>query len=383
MKYIHNIPTSTEYKNNKDMKQIIINGANGYIASHFINELLSNNFEVTALIRKSKNQQPSHRMQKVLAEINDPDFMLPKRLRVYEYTLTEENFSFTDEQLPLIFSQPVDYFHFAASLKYDFKSKDEIFETNLAGVENSLNIFSKYAHKNSRFFFISTAYSCGRMTEPFKEEFYENEDIASFRNYYEQSKRYAENIVRRYIEQQHINGHILRLSQIVGNSKTGVTNTDYGIFDFAKRVYSLSKTYPNSTIRVCIDPDSAQNLLPIDMVTKYLMKTVQIDHLPVILNFVAKNSIKNAHIIDSLNNLLPIKLIPVKTLSSSDMTAWERMISIGMSFTGSYSNTNLIFETKNLDKITNAGTNEVNPAAISWMLEYFLDALSLKKQNVS
>lgn len=365
------------------MKQIIINGANGYIASHFINELLSNNFEVTALIRKSKNQQPSHRMQKVLAEINDPDFMLPKRLRVYEYTLTEENFSFTDEQLPLIFSQPVDYFHFAASLKYDFKSKDEIFETNLAGVENSLNIFSKYAHKNSRFFFISTAYSCGRMTEPFKEEFYENEDIASFRNYYEQSKRYAENIVRRYIEQQHINGHILRLSQIVGNSKTGVTNTDYGIFDFAKRVYSLSKTYPNSTIRVCIDPDSAQNLLPIDMVTKYLMKTVQIDYLPVILNFVAKNSIKNAHIIDSLNNLLPIKLIPVKTLSSSDMTAWERMISIGMSFTGSYSNTNLIFETKNLDKITNAGTNEVNPAAISWMLEYFLDALSLKKQNVS
>jgi thioester reductase-like protein len=383
MKYIHNIPTSTESKNNKDMKQIIINGANGYIASHFINELLSNNFEVTALIRKSKNQQPSHRMQKVLAEINDPDFMLPKRLRVYEYTLTEENFSFTDEQLPLIFSQPVDYFHFAASLKYDFKSKDEIFETNLAGVENSLNIFSKYAHKNSRFFFISTAYSCGRMTEPFKEEFYENEDIASFRNYYEQSKRYAENIVRRYIEQQHINGHILRLSQIVGNSKTGVTNTDYGIFDFAKRVYSLSKTYPNSTIRVCIDPDSAQNLLPIDMVTKYLMKTVQIDHLPVILNFVAKNSIKNAHIIDSLNNLLPIKLIPVKTLSSLDMTAWERMISIGMSFTGSYSNTNLIFETKNLDKITNTGTNEVNPAAISWMLEYFLDALSLKKQNVS
>lgn len=365
------------------MKQIIINGANGYIASHFTNELLLNNFEVTALIRKSKNQQPSDRMQQALIEINDPDFMLPKRLKVYEYTLTEENFSFPNEQLPLIFSQPVDYFHFAASLKYDFKSKDEIFQTNLAGVENSLNIFSKYAHKNSRFFFISTAYSCGRMAEPFKEEFYENEDIASFRNYYEQSKRYAENIVRKYIEQHHINGHILRLSQIVGNSKTGVTHTDYGIFDFAKRVYSLSKVHPNSVIRVCIDPDSAQNLLPIDMVTMYLMKTVQNDHLPVIINFVAKNSIKNAHIIYGLNNLLPIKLIPVKTLSTSEMTACERMISIGMSFTGSYANTNLIFETKNLDKITNTGTNEVKSATISWMLEYFLDTLSLKKPNGS
>lgn len=365
------------------MKRIIINGANGYIASNFINELLLNNFEVIALVRKSKNHLPSDRMQKALAEINDPEYALPKKLRVYEYTLTEENFSFLDEQLQIIFSQPVNYFHFAASLKYDFKSKDEIFETNLAGVENSLNIFSRYATKNSRFFFISTAYSCGRITEPFKEEFYENEDIVSFRNYYEQSKRYAENIVRKYIEEQSINGHILRLSQIVGNNKTGVTNTDYGIFDFAKRVYNLSNTYPNNIIRVCIDPDSTQNLLPIDTVTMYLMRTVQIEHLPVIINFVAKNSIMNFHIIDSLNKLLPIKLIPVKILNTVEMTAWERMISIGMSFTGSYANTNLIFETKNLEKIAEVGTNEVSATTISWMLDYFFDTLSLKKQNVS
>lgn len=145
--------------------------------------------------------------------------------------------------------------------------------------------------------------------------------LPSFRNYYEQSKRYAENIVRKYIEEHSINGHILRLSQIVGNNKTGVTNTDYGIFDFAKRVYSLSNTYPNNIIRVCIDPDSTQNLLPIDTVTMYLMRTVQIEHLPVIINFVAKNSIMNFHIIDSINKLLSIKLIPVKTLDTVEMTA--------------------------------------------------------------
>lgn len=65
------------------------------------------------------------------------------------------------------------------------------------------------------------------------------------------------------------------------------------------------------------------------------------------------------------------------------MTAWERMISIGMSFTGSYANTNLIFETKNLEKIAEVGTNEVSATTISWMLDYFFDTLSLKKQNVS
>ena len=365
------------------MKRIIINGANGYIASHFVNELLVNNYEVIALIRNNKNHLPSERLGKALMRANDVEHISFRNLMVYEYVLTENNFAISERELCKIFSQSVDYFHFAASLKYDFKSKDEIFETNLAGVENSLNIFSRYATKNSRFFFISTAYSCGRITEPFKEEFYENEDIASFRNYYEQSKRYAENIVRKYIEEHSINGHILRLSQIVGNNKTGVTNTDYGIFDFAKRVYSLSNTYPNNIIRVCIDPDSTQNLLPIDTVTMYLMRTVQIEHLPVIINFVAKNSIMNFHIIDSLNKLLPIKLIPAKILNTVEMTAWERMISIGMSFTGSYANTNLIFETKNLEKIAEVGTNEVSATTISWMLDYFFDTLSLKKQNVS
>ncbi len=365
------------------MKRIIINGANGYIASNFVNELLINNYEVITLIRKNKSHLPPERMGNALTRMNGGEYVSFRNLVVFEYILTEENFSMPEKQLQGIFNQSVDYFHFAASLKYDFKSKDEIFETNLAGVENSLNIFSKYANKNSRFFFISTAYSCGQITGSFKEEFYENEDIASFRNYYEQSKRYAENIVRKYIEEQSINGHILRLSQIVGNNKTGVTHTDYGIFDFAKRVYGLSNTYPNNIIRVCIDPDSTQNLLPIDTVVMYLMRVVRIEHLPVLINFVAKNSIKNLHIIDSLNKLLPIKLIPVKTLDTVEMTAWERMISIGMSFTGSYANTNLIFETKNLEKITEVGTNEVSATTIYWMLDYFLDALSLKKQNTS
>lgn len=365
------------------MKRIIINGANGYIASNFIIQLLLNNYEVIALIRKNKCQRSSERMENALIKINKGEFPVCKNLIVYEYELNERNFSLPHNLLSLIFGQPVDYFHFAASLKYDFTSKDEIFETNLAGVENSLGIFSRFARNDSRFFFISTAYSCGRINESFKEEFYDNEDIVSFRNYYEQSKRYAENIVRRYIELQNVNGHILRLSQIVGNNKTGVTNTDYGIFDFAKRVYSLSNSYPNKEIRVCIDPDSTQNLLSVDTVVSYLMRMTQVHHLPAIINVVAKHSIRNSVIIDIINGLLPIKLIPVKSLNKAEMTAWERMISISMSFTGNYSNTNLQFETANLEKIVGLETNSVTPTTIFWMLEYFLDTLSLKKQNSS
>lgn len=363
------------------MKRIIINGANGYVASNFINELLLNNYEVIALVRESKKQLPSERMGNALAEINDGKYTKPENLQVYGYSLLEENFSLSEKVLTDIFSKSSDYFHFAASLKYDFKSRGEIFETNLMGLENSINVFSKYASRDSRFFFVSTVYTCGRISDLFLENFYDNEDISSFRNYYEQSKRWAENIVREHIEDKRLNGHVLRLSQVVGNNKTGVTKTDYGIFDFAKRIYGLSNKHPDQTIRVRIDPDSTQNLISIDTVTDYLLKIVEVEQLPVIINLAAKKSLKNIHVVNILNKLLPVKIIPDKLLETTAMTAFERMVSIGMSFTGSYAETNLWVDTKNLDRIAETGINEVDEDSIFHMLEYFIGRLAEKKRD--
>lgn len=363
------------------MKRIIVNGANGYVASNFINELLLNNYEVIALVRESKKQSSSDRMDHVLAEINDGKFARPENLKVYGYSLLDENFSFSEEVLTDIFSKKSEYFHFAASLKYDINSCGEIFETNLKGVENSIKVFSKYASKDSRFFFVSTAYSCGRTSDVFLEDFYKNEDISSFRNYYEQSKRFAENIVREHMEGNQLNAHILRLSQVVGNGKTGVTKTDYGIFDFAKRIYSLTNKYHDQTIRIRIDPDSTQNLISIDTVVNYLLRMVEVEQLPVIMNLVAKESQKNSHIIDCLNTLLPVKIIQDRLLEPSAMTSLERMVSIAMSFTESYVETNLKFATTNLDKIAGTENHEMDEYSVFRMLEYFIGQLAEKKRK--
>lgn len=363
------------------MKTIIINGANGYVASNFINKLLRQNYNVIALVRASNKFSPDERMRSALSEINDGKYVNIEKLKVYSYSLLDEDFSVPEKQLKGIFHGDVDYFHFAASLKYDEKSKDEIFKTNLGGVENSINVFSKYSNGNSRFFFISTAYSCGNISGLFEEKFYEDEDISGFRNYYEQSKRFAENIVKKHIRTNHLNGHVLRLSQVVGNNKTGVTKTDYGIFDFAKRIYSLTNRYPNKTVRIQVDPDSTQNLIPIDTVVGYLIRTVEVKEVPVIMNFIAKNSVKNIHIINGISKLLPINIIPTQNIERADMDALERVIAVGMSFTVGYIKTKILFDTKNLDKIILSGDNEANKQTIFKMLEYFIDNLSEKKKN--
>lgn len=364
------------------MKTIIINGANGYVAANFINELLLEDFKIIALVRAGK-APAQERMNDMLSDLNDGKGIKSDKLNVYDYSLVDENFSISEAHLKEIFNGDVDYFHFAASLKYDFKAKDEIFQTNLDGVQNSMRVFSKFASKRSRFFFISTAYSSGIMEGKFEEKFYDNDDISMFRNYYEQSKRFAENLIRKQIEEEGLNGYILRLSQVVGNNKTGVTKTDYGIFDFARRIQSMANRHPYRKVRVKVNPATTQNLIPIDTVVTYLMQVVKISDLPVILNVVAKDGIRNSIVLNCLNELLPITLLPEPDLEVSEMDSYERIISIGMSFTNSYTNTNMNFDTTKLDELMQVEENEASEESIRKMLEYFLDKSSDKKARIA
>lgn len=363
------------------MKKIIINGANGYVASNFIVELLKQDYNVVALARSNKKLTAEERMKAALLEMNEGETLNFKNLEVYNYSLFEENFSMSDEDLAHVFGGEVDYFHFAASLKFDIKSKEEIFGTNLQGVTNSVNTFQKFTQPESRFYFVSTAYSCGRIEEAFEEKFYENAEIESFRNYYEQSKRYAENVIKDYIDNKGLNASILRLSQVVGNNKSGITKTDYGIFDFSKRVQNLALKNPGSKIRLKVDPESTQNLIPIDTAVIYLMSSVKAKKVPTILNMVAKTSIKNTDLLKSLGKLLPIELVADMNLRREDMSALERIMSVGMSFTGAYIDTNLKFDTTKLDSIVHEEVEDVSAQSIHRMLTYFLGAEADKKSG--
>jgi len=362
------------------MKTVIINGANGYVASNFIQNLLKQDYNVIALVRTNK-QEPEDRMNDALVLLNDGADINTTNLEVYNYSLLDNDFAMDKNILKSIFSGSVDYFHFAASLKYDEKSVDEIFSTNIEGVENSIKVFSKYATANSRFFYIGTAYSCGRLEGTFEEKFYENSDISAFRNYYEQSKRFAENTVKENIERNGLNAHIIRLSQVVGNHETGITKTDYGIFDFTKRIYSLATRYPNEVVRVHVDPDSTQNLIPIDTVTKHLTQVVEETKVPGIMNFVSNKSIRNSHIIETLNQLLPINIIPLKKLDRRNMNPIERLIAVGMSFTESYIDTNLSFDTRKRDRFIQYAETGPSNGSVSKMLEHFIENLSEKKKK--
>ncbi len=353
------------------MQRVIVNGANGYVASHFVNEMLENGYNVIAFVRDSSNATSEQRMKEALKNINPRADL--KNLDVFNYALLEKNYSLSQQQMNEIFQKDADFFHFAASLKFKSRDKDEIFKTNLKGTENSLEIFKKNATPSSRFFYISTVYSCGKISEPFKEDFYKNEGISNFRNYYEQSKRYAENTVKKYIEDDDLHAYIVRLSQVVGNNKTGVTKTNYGIFDFIQKIQKLSSYYPNEKIRVKINPEATQNLIPIDNVVAFLMKLLKRKDLPVILNFAGRKSVTNNEIGRIVNKVLPVEIIQKMDLEKKKLSRLERIVASGMSFTGVYADTRLKFDTKNLEKTVSPNGNEVTAESLHKMIHYFVN----------
>ena len=107
------------------MKRIIINGANGYVASNFINELLKQDYEVIALVRGESKFSSEQRMYASLMDANNGEKIIRNKLKVYNYSLLDDDFLLSSDQLESIFSKKSDYFHFAASLKYSKKTKEE------------------------------------------------------------------------------------------------------------------------------------------------------------------------------------------------------------------------------------------------------------------
>jgi nucleoside-diphosphate-sugar epimerase len=357
--------------------RIIIDGANGYVASYFVKHLIDKDMDIVCLVRSKNDFSGYKRMQNSLLNIGCLDSIRNReKVQIHDYRLLDHDFGIPVNQLNDIFSGDFDYFHFAANLKYSSKDKDELFRTNREGVDNSIKIFQKYATPNSRYFLISTAYVCGWDENPTREIFFEDKDISHFRNYYEQSKRSGENVLRKYLNRDdNFSGFIIRLGQIVGESDTGITHTSYGVFDFFYRLFVFSRRYPNKRVRIRMDPEGTQNMISVNYALKCLDKIISNKNLPLpeIINLVSNHPIKNDYIAKNINDLLPIDLIQVPQIKRDEMNLFEKIVLAGMAFTGSYTTSKLMFQNENLKKVVQEETGSVTKENLGKMFLYFLE----------
>lgn len=157
--------------------------------------------------------------------------------------------------------------HTAASLKFDDRDRDEIEETNVTSVRRLVDWLS--AHGDVTLNHFSTAYVAGQREGAVGED---DPFDAPTNNYYEQSKRDGEAVVRG----SDLPWRILRPSIVVGHSGTHDTLSQSGMYGFCAKIdafktrvhQTFGDLFSNIPMNLLSNPHAIINFVPVDRVVR-------------------------------------------------------------------------------------------------------------------
>jgi len=206
--------------------RIMVTGATGTVGAPMVLGLIENGHEIVALVREKNGIPPEQRLRDALQKST-----LPETLSVLSGDIEDPDCGIPDEKL-IAWQGTIDVvLHAAASIKFD-DTDGVILRTNVQGTQHVLDL----AHRvgATQFHYVSTAYVVG--DAPI---LHENDHVGGRpRNKYEASKMQAEKLVRGFAGQT----SIYRIPIVVGDSRTGETNSFNGYYGFLAPLWQLKRS---------------------------------------------------------------------------------------------------------------------------------------------
>lgn len=164
------------------------------------------------------------------------------------------------------------FIHCAASTSFNPKDDSCVWESNVGGVRNILDLLSD---RGVPLYHVSTAYVAGaRGGTAFEHEL---DDSQGFTNAYERSKWHAETAVREAFDSGRLRGAVFRPGIIVGSSTDGAIADFQNIYAFLRLVH-LAQTRlagRQSVIRLEGDANTPCNFVPVDWTSKALWHIIE------------------------------------------------------------------------------------------------------------
>ena len=192
-----------------------ITGATGFVGSALVLELLSRTERtLVCLVRAEDSFAAYERLQSTLHEAAlayGCEQLIPEifsRCVAVAGDLQDPGFGANLNHL----GTPGDFWHCAASLEFDESRTREIFQNNLHGTRNALDVARSLGAE--RFLHVSTAYVCGQRLGNIPEEAPNPE--TGFHNPYEASKAQTELML---LQEREMDVRIIRPSIVIGNSR--------------------------------------------------------------------------------------------------------------------------------------------------------------------
>jgi len=335
------------------MKALICGGF-GFSGQYLVYFLLKKGYKVILLGRAKGSLTLNKRLQ-ILIDNNSlvsSEFKIAKdlfaKITILEGDIAKPGLGLAHEQYDYILrAKPDKIYNLAACLRYEEKYRNKLFQTNVEGTKQLLELAKqikcKYIH-------ISTAYIAGTEIESgtvIEEKYYESEN---FPNVYLESKACAEHLIRDYSKKFKINYNIFRFPTLIGDSETGFTNSIFGFYEYIAAISAIKrKNKANEQIRFMASPKGAVNLLPVDIVVKCLCEIDQQSNINnQIFNLTDNNPLSPSKIGDIINRIFELKLVAVNNCNFKEEATWlEKLFSRLTSKNSSFATRVYLFDSKN------------------------------------
>ena len=212
----------------------LISGATGLLGRYLLRDLTLAGRPVAVLARPTRRISAEDRIEAIMQRWDVETGQTLTRPVVLEADLCEPNLGLTEADVAWVAHNCETFVHSAASLSFiATSSESEPWRSNVGGTQNVLDLCKQTGIRNLHH--VSTAYVCGLRSGRVMEE---DVDVGQeSANDYEKSKLAAEKMVR---SAEHIdNLTVHRPAIIIGDSKTGFTNTFHGFYAALQLGYTL------------------------------------------------------------------------------------------------------------------------------------------------
>ncbi len=245
------------------MNRALITGATGFIGTQVALRLMSEAFDIVALVRAKSNEEAELRLRRAWWDLPEMRKLIGSRVRAVAGDVIDADLGLDEATYLSLVKSVTHVVHSAADLRLN-ASLDELNRTNVEGTLNVLR-FAEKAHADhglQRFAHVSTAYVSGKREGVVREDDLDGYDALD--NNYERSKHLGERAVREHIGRLPIS--IFRPGMVVGDSSTGRVKT-FNVIYYPLRLYLTGRVrfFP-------ISPRTKVNLMPVDLVADSLVR---------------------------------------------------------------------------------------------------------------
>ena len=165
-------------------KTIFVTGFPGFLAGRLVKKLASTDTRFFLLVQKQFFEKAVSDIALISSATGTPS----KNFVILKGDITEPNLGLNPADLESVIEETTDIFHLAAIYDLEVK-KDLAYSVNVEGTRN-VNELAKRVENLTRYNYVSTCYVAGKRDDRIYEN--ELEHDAGFRNYYEETKYFAE-----------------------------------------------------------------------------------------------------------------------------------------------------------------------------------------------